>query len=622
MDAKAPVASPTFTGTVTGPTINASTALQIGGVAVTATAAELNKMDGVTVSASDINSVTTKAPIDGATFTGTTTIPTLSIGGTSVSGIGTSANNLVKLDGSGALPAVSGANLTGLSSSGNLFTAPADGTVTDGDMLILRSDGDVAKVAVESTVFPTDTSNTAVNVEYTSSVSYTSLERVKVAVNKADPTKFAVIGKTDNGNGYIAAGTVSNGAITMTAGRIFHTDFFEGDVCHIEGDYWCVGFRSSNEYGRMRTWNASTDSVGALYTFTTNSTYRVALDSPKSGGTDDHLIALIWMDNNDGNEGHMLVATHDGSGGLGDTTSSYHHEWTGTSAINGQNDLFFEHVNGQTQGIIAYYDEPNTVNKVMPFRYNSGTPTFGTAVTTGVRARSTGLGFRNCSIAYNENQSGVFVVAIVANSTNYLHVIPFTFSEGSSGNLPSNITKGTAIVGNEDLGETSCDVFLSGNSTNIGGTIFYNGYSNKVQVQPFSLSSNVLTAGTTQDIATGGNDNDRWKSTAAVDANNNFEFYGVYSDGTDQFIESFTLGRTVSTTNLNTQPFVGVAQNSATNGQTVTVMTKGGIDDAQSSLTIGSTYYIQDNGTLGTSAGSVSTVAGIALTSSTLLIGG
>jgi|5B_taG_2_1085324.scaffolds.fasta_scaffold14119_3 hypothetical protein len=61
MDTKAPVASPTFTGTVTGPTINASTALQIGGVAVTATAAELNKMDGVTVSASDINSVTTKA---------------------------------------------------------------------------------------------------------------------------------------------------------------------------------------------------------------------------------------------------------------------------------------------------------------------------------------------------------------------------------------------------------------------------------------------------------------------------------------------------------------------------------------------------------------------------------
>ena len=61
IDTKAPVADPTFTGTATAPTVNASTALQIGGAAITATATELNKMDGVTVSASDINSVTSKA---------------------------------------------------------------------------------------------------------------------------------------------------------------------------------------------------------------------------------------------------------------------------------------------------------------------------------------------------------------------------------------------------------------------------------------------------------------------------------------------------------------------------------------------------------------------------------
>ena len=70
MDTKAPVADPTFTGTATAPTVNASTALQIGGVAVTATAAELNKMDGVTVSASDINAVTAKLPLSGGTLTG------------------------------------------------------------------------------------------------------------------------------------------------------------------------------------------------------------------------------------------------------------------------------------------------------------------------------------------------------------------------------------------------------------------------------------------------------------------------------------------------------------------------------------------------------------------------
>ena len=77
MDTKAPVAGPTFTGTLAAPTINASTALQIGGTAITATAAELNKMDGVTVGASDINSVTTKSPTADPTFTGTATAPTI-----------------------------------------------------------------------------------------------------------------------------------------------------------------------------------------------------------------------------------------------------------------------------------------------------------------------------------------------------------------------------------------------------------------------------------------------------------------------------------------------------------------------------------------------------------------
>ena len=43
-----PLTGGTLTGTLTAPTINASTQLQIGGTAITATAAELNYVDGVT----------------------------------------------------------------------------------------------------------------------------------------------------------------------------------------------------------------------------------------------------------------------------------------------------------------------------------------------------------------------------------------------------------------------------------------------------------------------------------------------------------------------------------------------------------------------------------------------
>jgi hypothetical protein len=66
--------APTFTGTVTAPTVNASTALQIGGTAITSTAAELNYTDGVTSNIqtqlqSIINSKQAQPTLKGANFT-------------------------------------------------------------------------------------------------------------------------------------------------------------------------------------------------------------------------------------------------------------------------------------------------------------------------------------------------------------------------------------------------------------------------------------------------------------------------------------------------------------------------------------------------------------------------
>jgi len=84
----APAASPTFTGTVTIPTV-AVTNITFGGVAITATAAELNYVDGVTSNIqTQLDAITgvtggisgTYAPIASPTFTGTVTAPNLNIG--------------------------------------------------------------------------------------------------------------------------------------------------------------------------------------------------------------------------------------------------------------------------------------------------------------------------------------------------------------------------------------------------------------------------------------------------------------------------------------------------------------------------------------------------------------
>lgn len=75
---KADTASPTFTGTVTIPTA-AVTTFSLGGTTVTSTATELNYVDGVTSAIQ--TQLDTKAPIASPTFTGTVTVPSLTTTG-------------------------------------------------------------------------------------------------------------------------------------------------------------------------------------------------------------------------------------------------------------------------------------------------------------------------------------------------------------------------------------------------------------------------------------------------------------------------------------------------------------------------------------------------------------
>lgn len=120
----ATAAAGTFT-TATAATVNASTTLQIGGVAVTSTVAELNALDGIpaTLTATEIgymDGVTSavqtqldaKAPLANPTFTGTANVPTIDFGDwtiTEASGVlhfAASGTVKMKLDASGNLTVV------------------------------------------------------------------------------------------------------------------------------------------------------------------------------------------------------------------------------------------------------------------------------------------------------------------------------------------------------------------------------------------------------------------------------------------------------------------------------------------------------------------------------------
>ena len=86
------------------------------------------------------------------------------------------------------------------------------------------------------------------------------------------------------------------------------------------------------------------------------------------------------------------------------------------------------------------------------------------------------------------------------------------------------------------------------------------------------------------------------------------------------FNPTFDFTITTSAPNLTAENYIGIAQETVSTGNDVKVTTISGVDANQSSLTPAQTYYVQTDGTLSTTAGTPSVVAGTAIAATQLLV--
>ena len=75
-------------------------------------------------------------------------------------------------------------------------------------------------------------------------------------------------------------------------------------------------------------------------------------------------------------------------------------------------------------------------------------------------------------------------------------------------------------------------------------------------------------------------------------------------------------------TNLTTENYIGISDAAYSDGATATIQIVGSVDDAQSGLTAGRTHYIQNDGSLSTTAANPSVVAGTAVSATKLIVKG
>ncbi len=112
------------------------------------------------------------------------------------------------------------------------------------------------------------------------------------------------------------------------------------------------------------------------------------------------------------------------------------------------------------------------------------------------------------------------------------------------------------------------------------------------------------------------------ESPAIAYDSNNYGIVTSYSDISthDLWALAVTPSGNVVSGNLTATNYLGIASDTVANNENATIQTQGAVNPDQSNLTAGQLYYVQTDGTLSTTAGSPSVIAGIATSATTLLV--
>jgi len=487
-------------------------------------------------------------------------------------------------------------NLSDLLPSGggqNIVEFTASGTVASGKPVILNDNGTVTQVG-ESAVSGAvgTTSQFSPGDIASNAVAYDSTNN-KILVAYSD--------SSDSSNGYAVVGTISGTSITYgTPVKFSGSVLGDGNrrigICFnsTEGKFVIVYRDSSvNNHGRAITATISGTSVsfGSSAEFIANVTNFQAC----SFDSTSNRVVIVYSNDSVSGSGYAVVA-----------------KITGTSLSFGSQEYFEA---GYTYYPVPVYD--SNANKTVFFYRDGGNSNYGTAIVATVSDLSISFGSAVVfESAQTEHQTAAF------DSANNKIVVGYA-DMGNSG-------YGTAIVGT-----------VSGTSISFGTpAVFHSVATGNVQMQ---AAYNVKAGKTV--IGYGGSNVDGTYIEATVSGTSlsfsspvTFESVGYINqapavaayDSTNFLVlfsfreaavgtgDAVAIRSAYTATNLTATNFIGLADAAISDTATGKINVKGSINSKQSSLTIGSDYYVQTDGTVATTSTSPAVKIGQAVTATTI----
>ena len=521
--------------------------------------------------ATNTSDITTKAPLSNPTFTGTVTATSFSGDGSALTGI----DSLPSQTGNaGKYLTTDGTNGSwGDVSASAKVNATADGSLADGDKVIIQSDGTVKKVTQTSA--SSDMSITT-GVQF---VAATTEYILSIDKKPDDDTVFAFT--TQSGKLFMCKNTSGTLSVLASTTATATNRYFAGAFNPTHPDNF-VSIEVFNSYIRNRVFvlNPSAPSITEVGNLqTTGQLFNDYTDVFMEGST------FYSLGRNTSSTPTIL------SSSFSSANTATNSAWTLTTIANNAawNRKNMAVNNGVTLACTT------TVN------YSYLTGNNGTNNDIWLYETAENVIIRPCT-----GQAGKFIMTYRAGINYYIRIAIVVSGRVSLGDpvLVPDAYSFSGLFVDEDT-PTKAVVSYPNKFSGIGAayrTLTINYTTNTIEMsEPFTTDSN--------------------NADMIVYSGASGEFYTVTSDGTDVDGQIFTR-EVLAVTNLTADNFLGISDGVYSDTDTAGIQVVSAIDDAQSGLTAGLKYYVQPDNSLATTPSNPEVYAGIAISATELLIKG
>jgi len=440
----------------------------------------------------------------------------------------------------------------------------ASGTLASGQTVALKTDGTVTAVGGETQAVGSPVVFESANTPETGSAYDANAQKVVIA--------YRDVG--NSGYGTAVVGTVSGTSISFGSPVVFESAVtrYSAVTYDANAQKIVIAYRDSGNS------NLSTAIVGTVSGTSISFGTAVVFDSSsgasnKFAATYDvnaQKVVIAYMDS--GDNGFAIVGTVSG------TSISFGSRATIESSRN--DDLAIVYDSSAQKIVIAYKDIQNS-------SYGTGAvgTVSGTSISFGTPSVfNTGTTNQN-SIAYDANAQKVVVVFQDHESSNHGAAIVGTVS-GTSISFGSKVTFNAAAT-------THPEVAYDANAKKV--VISYNDNNSLGEVIEGTVSGTSISFGSAVQFEPAAPQH----ITTVYDSTAQKVVTSYQDSGNSGYGTSFVFQASSS----NSTDFLGITAEGISNGATGSVNLLGGINEAQSGLTIGSDYYVQNDGSISSPTG-------------------